>query len=150
MAVTLEQIKELRQETNLPISDCKKALEEAKGNLEEARKLLESRGVQIAEKKRAREVGEGLIETYLHPNGKVGALLDIRCETDFVAKSEDFRNLCHELALQVASMNPDTVEELIQQPYIRDPGKTVKDIITGTVAKLGENIIVKRFSRFEI
>ncbi|MDP2637210.1 MAG: translation elongation factor Ts [bacterium] len=150
MAVTLEQIKELREETNLPISDCKKALEEAKGNLEEARKLLESRGVQIAEKKRAREVGEGLIETYLHPNGKVGALLDIRCETDFVAKSEDFRNLCHELALQVASMNPDTVEELIQQPYIRDPGKTVKDIITGTVAKLGENIIVKRFSRFEI
>ena len=150
MAITLEQIKQLREETNLPISDCKKALEEAKGNLEEARKLLESRGVQIAEKKQTREVGEGLIETYLHPNGKVGALLDVRCETDFVAKSQDFRNLCHELALQVASMNPDTVEELEKQPYIRDPAKTVKDIITNAVAKLGENIIVKRFSRFEI
>ncbi|OHA69207.1 MAG: translation elongation factor Ts [Candidatus Wildermuthbacteria bacterium RIFCSPHIGHO2_02_FULL_48_16] len=150
MAITLEQIKQLREETNLPIVDCKKALEEAKGNLEEARKLLESRGVQIAEKKQTREVGEGLIETYLHPNGKVGALLDVRCETDFVAKSQDFRNLCHELALQVASMNPDTVEELEKQPYIRDPAKTVKDIITNAVAKLGENIIVKRFSRFEI
>lgn len=150
MAVTLEQIKLLREETNLPISDCKKALEEAKGDLDAAKKLLESRGVQIAQKKQSREAGEGLIETYLHPNGKVGTLLDVRCETDFVAKSQDFRNLCHELALQVASMNPDTVEELEKQPYIRDPSKTIKDIVTAAIAKLGENIIVKRFSRFEI
>lgn len=148
--VTLEQIKQLREETNLPIVDCKNALEEAKGDLEKARKLLQDRGVQIAKKKQAREVGEGLIETYLHPTGKVGALLDVRCETDFVARSNDFKNLCHELALQVASMNPETIEELQKQPYIRDPSRTMKDVITEAIAKLGENIIVKRFSRFEI
>jgi len=148
--IPLEQIKQLRQETNLPISDCKKALEEAKGDLEKARKLLRDRGVQIAQKKQAREAGEGLIETYLHPTGRVGALLDVRCETDFVARSADFKSLCHELALQVASMNPETTEELLKQPYIRDPSKTMKDVITETIAKLGENIIVKRFSRFEI
>lgn len=148
--IPLEQIKQLREETNLPISDCKKALEEAKGDLEKARKLLRDRGVQIAQKKQAREAGEGLIETYLHPTGRVGALLDVRCETDFVARSADFKSLCHELALQVASMNPETTEELLKQPYIRDPSKTMKDVITETIAKLGENIIVKRFSRFEI
>ena len=148
--VTLEQIKLLREETNLPIVDCKKALEEAKGDLVKARKLLQDRGVRIAEKKQTREVGEGLIETYLHPTGKVGVLLDVRCETDFVARSEDFKNLCHELALQVASMDPTTAEELLKQPYIRDPSKTMKDVITEAIAKLGENIIVKRFSRFEI
>ena len=106
--------------------------------------------MQIAQKKQAREAGEGLIETYLHPTGRVGALLDVRCETDFVARSADFKSLCHELALQVASMNPETTEELLKQPYIRDPSKTMKDVITETIAKLGENIIVKRFSRFEI
>lgn len=148
--ITLEQIKQLREETNLPIVDCKKALEEAKGDLEKAKQLLKARGVQIAEKKQAREVGEGLVETYLHPNGKVGALLDVRCETDFVARSAEFKNLCHELALQVASMNPETAKELLKQPYIRDPGKTMQDVLTEAIAKFGENIIVKRFSRFEI
>ncbi len=148
--IPLGQIKQLREETNLPIVDCKNALEEARGDLEKARKLLRDRGVQIAQKKQAREAGEGLIETYLHPTGKVGVLLDVRCETDFVARSADFKNLCHELALQVASMNPETTEELQKQPYIRDPSKTMKDVITETIAKLGENIIVKRFSRFEI
>lgn len=148
--IPLEQIKQLREETNLPISDCKKALEEAKGDLVKARKLLQDRGVQIAQKKQAREAGEGLIETYLHPTGKVGALLDVRCETDFVARSAEFKSLCHELALQVASMNPETIEELLKQPYIRDPAKTMQAVLTEAIAKFGENIIIKRFSRFAI
>lgn len=150
MAISLEQIKQLREESGLSISECKKALEDAKGDLEKARKLLQERGVLLAQKKQSREVGEGLVETYLHPNGKVGALLDVRCETDFVARSSEFKNLCHELALQVASMNPETTEELLKQPYIRDPGRTMQDVLTESIAKLGENIIVKRFSRFEI
>ncbi len=148
--VTIEQIRELREVTGISISECKKALEEAGGDIAKAKELLKKLGKHIAEKKQAREVGEGLIEGYVHSTGKVGALVDMRCETDFVAKSPDFKALCHEIALQVVSMDPKTQEELLDQPYVKDPSRTVRDIIHDTIAKLGENIVIKQFSRFEI
>jgi len=145
-----ELVKQLREESGISISECKKVLEEAGGNLEKARELLLLRGKQLAAKKEAREVGEGIIEAYVHPTGKTAAMIDIRCETDFVARSEGFKRFAHELALQVASMAPESVEELLSQPYIRDPAKTIKDLLTESIAKIGENIVVKRVSRFEI
>ena len=145
-----ELVKQLREESGISVSECKKVLEEAGGNLEKARGLLLQRGKQLAAKKEAREVGEGIIEAYVHPTGKTAALIDLRCETDFVARSEEFKKLAHELALQAASMNPASVEELLSQPYIRDPGKTIKDLLIESIAKIGENIVIKRVSRFEI
>lgn len=147
---TIEQIKRLREETGISIVECKKALEEAKGDSAKAKELLRSWGKAVAEKKQSRETGEGLVESYLHSTHKLGALVDVRCETDFVARSPEFKALCHEIALQVVSMNPETAEELLSQPYVRDPARTMKDILSDAIAKLGENIVVKRFSRFEI
>jgi len=146
----IELVKQLREESGISISECKKVLEEAGGNLEKARELLLSRGKQLAAKKETREVGEGIIEAYVHATGKTAAMVDIRCETDFVARSEGFKKLAHELALQAASMAPESVEELLSQPYIRDPGKTIKDLLTESIAKIGENIVVKRVSTFKI
>jgi elongation factor Ts len=146
----IDQVKQLREETGISISECNKVLKEVGGNLEKARKLLRQKGKQIAAKKEAREVGEGVVEVYIHPTRKTAAMVDVRCETDFVARSEGFKKLAHELALQAASMNPETVEELLSQPYIRDPGKTIRDLVVESIAKIGENIVIKRFSRFEI
>lgn len=146
----IDQLKQLREATGISISECKKALEQAGGDMEKARELLRSWGKSVAEKKQTREVGEGLIEAYIHATGKLGALLDVRCETDFVSRSPEFKALCHELALQVASMECETVEELLAQPYVRDPSRTIKDILSDAIAKVGENIVVKRISRFEI
>ena len=146
----IELVKQLIEESGISISECKKVLEEARGSVERARELLQQRGKQLAAKKEAREVGEGLVEAYIHPNGKTAAMIDVRCETDFVARSEEFKKLAHELALQTASMAPESVEELLSQPYIRDPGKTIKDLLTESIAKIGENIVIKRVSRFEI
>ena len=146
----IELVKQLREESGISVSECKKVLEEAGGNVEKARALLQQRGKQLAAKKGAREVGEGIVEVYMHPTGKTAAMIDLRCETDFVARSEDFKKLAHELVLQLASMDPSTLEELLSQPYIRDPGKTIQDLISESIARIGENIMIKRFSRFEI
>lgn len=146
----IELVRQLREESGISISECKKVLEEARGNLEKARQLLQQRGKQLAAKKGAREVGEGVVEVYMHPTGKTAAMIDVRCETDFVARSEGFKKLAHELALQAASMAPESVEELLSQPYIRDPAKTIQDLLVESIAKIGENIVIKRFSRFEI
>ncbi len=148
--VNLDQIKQLRGQTGISVLECKKALEEARGDIEKAKELLRKRGKEIAEKKQEREVGEGLIAAYIHSNEKLGALVDVRCETDFVARSDDFKKLCHELALQIASMDPQTTEELMGQPYVKDPSRAIQAIIQDGILKLGENIVVKRFSRFEI
>ncbi len=148
--IPIDKIKELRELTGISISECKKALKEAGGDIEKAKELLKKLGKEIAEKKRTRAVGEGLIESYIHPTGKLGVLIEVQCETDFVARSPDFKSLCHELALQAASMDPENVEEFLKQPYIKDPSRQVQNIIQDAIAKLGENIIVKRFSRFEI
>ena len=148
--VIIDQVKELREATGLSISECKKALEVAGGNIEKARALLKEWGKEVAEKKQTREVGEGVVASYVHSTGKLGALVDVRCETDFVARSPEFKTLCHELALQVASMNPESAQELLTQPYVRDPSRQVHDVLNEYIARLGENIVVKQFSRLEI
>ena len=147
---TLEQIKELREITGISISECKKALEEAEGNIEKAKALLRKWGKEVAAKKQTREVAAGLVSSYVHGTGKVGSLVAVKCETDFVARADEFKNLCHELALQVASLEAESVDDLLGQQYIKDPARTVKDVMEEYVAKLGENIVVEKFARFSL
>lgn len=149
MKPDLNKIKELRGKTGVSIGECRQALEKANGNIDKALKLLAERGVEIAEKKAARAVGSGIIETYVHA-GRVGVMIELGCETDFVARTPDFKNLAHELAMQVASMDPEDVSELEKQEYIRDPKIKIKDLVTNAIAKIGENIKVVRFTRFEL
>jgi elongation factor Ts len=150
MAVDVTQLKALREETGLSLADCKQALEEGSGNVDKAKELLAQWGKKSAAKRQDREAGEGRIEVYLHGTGKVGVMVDLRSETDFVAKGEDFQNLAHEIALQIASMRADTVEELLEQEYIKDSSKKMKDLVTEAAAKLGENIKINKFVRFEV
>jgi elongation factor Ts len=142
MAVTAQDIKQLREETGAGVMDVKKALEEADGNFDKARELIRLRGLEKAEKKADRETKEGFVGSYIHMTGKVAALVALQCETDFVAANEEFQKLARELAMQVASMRPETVEELLEQDYIRDPGKKVGDLVKGLSGKIGENIQV--------
>jgi elongation factor Ts len=150
MAIDIKLIKKLREETQVSIADCTKALTEAKGDYEKAITLLKKRGIERAEKKSDRTTGQGLIESYIHQNGKVGVLLEILCETDFVARTEDFKRLAHEVAMQIAAMNPKNVAVLLKQDYIRDGSVNIETLIKQTIGKLGENIVVKQFTRFEI
>ena len=197
MASTIEKIKQLREETAAGMMDVKKALDESEGDLEGARRVLKERGQAVAAKKSAREAGEGLIEAYVHFNGKVGVLVEINCETDFVARTPEFREFAHNVALQVASSNPlplavnpedipeDELEEereiarkqaadmgkpekvqeqivegrvkkwvseraLLTQQYVKEPEKTVGDLLQDTIQKLGENVIIRRFVRYEL
>ncbi|MFH0937041.1 MAG: translation elongation factor Ts [Candidatus Daviesbacteria bacterium] len=145
----MADIKILREETGAGVADCKEALSVTKGNLEEARAWLKQKGLDKAAKKSEREVKTGWVESYCH-GGRVGVVVEVLCETDFVAKTEDFRNLAHELALQIASMNPENVEELLNQEYIREPGQTVGDFIKSVIGKLGENIQVGKFCRIAL
>jgi elongation factor Ts len=147
--INVDLIKQLREQTGAGIADCREALEEAGGDLNKATEIIKKKGLDKAVSKAGREVGAGLVEVYSH-GGKVGVLVEVLCETDFVAKTEDFKNLAHELALQVASMRPDSVSELLEQDYIRDPGQKVSDLINGVIGKLGENIQVGRFERIEL
>jgi len=192
---TIDQIKQLRQETGVSVIECKKALEEANGDFDLAKEILRKWGKELAGKKSEREAGEGIIESYIHPNKKIGVLIDIRCESDFVAKSEDFKKLAHELCLQIAASNPlflkedDIPEEfldgerkiyreqfkdsgkpeniinqiiegklkkykeeisLLSQPWIKDQDKKIEDVINEYIAKLGENIVIKRFAKYSI
>jgi elongation factor Ts len=146
--IPINQIKKLREETAASVSDCKKALEEAKGGLDEAKKLLRKWGKELAGKRSGKETSQGVIDSYIHPNKKVGVILELSCETDFVAKSPDFQKLAHELCLQIAAMDDDP--PLLEQPWIKDEQKTVKDLIDECVVKVGEKIILKRFERYEI
>lgn len=130
--------------------ECRKAIDESKGDLKKAAKLIQSWGIEKAEKKAGRETGQGLVESYIHATGKVGAIVELQCETDFVARTEDFKKLAHELAMQVASMQPENVEELLKQTYIRDSSLTIHDLVKGVIAKVGENIVIKRFYRLEL
>lgn len=147
--VTIDKIKKLRKETGISILECKKALKEAQGDIEKAKEVLKKWGKEFAQKKKERETKEGLISTYLHPNRKIGVMLELNCESDFVAKSKEFQNLAHELCLQIAAMDPEE-NSLLEQPWIKDQTKTIKDLIDEYIAKLGENIIIKRFVRYEI
>ena len=148
--VSIDLIKQLREETGISIAECKKALEEAKGDMAKAKNLLRAWGKEVAERKHSREVKEGMVHAYVHATGKVGAMVALRCETDFVSRSDDFRTLCHELALQVVSMDAADVAALLKQLYVRDASKTIQNLIEETIAKLGENIVVERLIRFEL
>lgn len=193
--VSIDQIKQLREETGVSLSEVKKALEQANGNKEKAKELLRMWGKKVLDKKLSRETMSGLVESYVHQSGKTGVLLDIRCETDFVAKSPEFKNLAHEICLQIVAMKPLFVKEedvseeflegelriykeqikdsgkpenivkqilegklkkykdeicLLSQTWIKDDSKTVKNLIEDVVAKVGENIEIKKFSRYEI
>ncbi|MEK7581592.1 MAG: translation elongation factor Ts [Patescibacteria group bacterium] len=150
MNARVEDIKKLREKTGAGIADSRRALEEAKGDLKRAEELVKSWGIEKAATKSDREVKAGLVDTYIHGNGRVGVILEINCETDFVAKTDEFKNLSHEVAMQISAMNPKDVGELLKQVYIRDSGKNVEQLVKETIAKVGENIVIKRFVRFEL
>ena len=193
--ITTQMIKELREKTGAGIVDCKKALQEAGGDIEKAVEILRKKGAAKAAKKAERATAEGIVVSYIHAGGKVGALVELNCETDFVARTEDFKALGHEIAMQVAAMAPEYVSReevpaevvekekevlkeqalaegkpehivekivegrlskffsekcLLEQPWIKDDSKTIQDLLTEYITKLGENIKVKRFCRFEV
>ena len=165
MAVTVDDIKALRGLTGAGVMDSKRALEAAGGDLRKAEEILRERGIASAAKKANRETNQGLVESYIHSGGRIGAIVEVNCETDFVARTDDFRDLAHNLAMQIAAMSPSYVDAaqapegeevdaaqdcLLQQPFIRDPSKTVQDLVNETVGKLGENVRVRRFTRFSL
>ncbi len=145
----IEQIKQLREATGISIGECRKALDEAKGDFVSAKEILKKWGKEFAQKTAQREVKQGIITSYIHPNKKIGVILELNCETDFVAKNTDFQNLSHEICLQIAAMGDDTLP-LLEQPWIKDETKKIKDLVDETIAKLGENIVIKRFIRYEL
>ncbi len=147
--MNIENIKKLREGTGAGIADCKEALSLSKGNLVKAKVWLKKKGLDKASSKLKREVKAGIVETYSH-GGKVGVLVEVLCETDFVARTGDFKNLTHELSLQIASMNPSSVEELLSQEYIRDSSLTIDQLIKSVIGKLGENIQIGRFERIAL
>ncbi len=130
--------------------DCKSALEEAGGDEQKAMEVLKRKGLEKAEKKAEREIKAGLIDSYIHGNQKIGALLELGCESDFVARNENFKALSHDLCMQIVAANPQNVEELLLQPFIKDPEQTIQSLISEYISKLGENIKIGRFTRFEI
>lgn len=194
MVVTTEMVKELREKTGAGVLDCRNALRDVEGDFDKAAEILRKKGLALAEKKAEREANEGLIEAYVHAGGKLGVLVELNCETDFVARTDEFRELAHDVALQVAATNPqylapgdvpaDVVDRerewqreqvapgkseevvdkilegklnkyfgdvcLLEQPFIKDESVTIRELITNTIAKLGENIQVRRFARFEL
>ncbi|MCX7943902.1 MAG: translation elongation factor Ts [Deltaproteobacteria bacterium] len=195
MSVNMDLVKELREKTGAGMLDCKNALEKANGDINKAIELLREKGLAIAQKRSAKVASQGAIGSYIHMNGKIGVLLEINCETDFVAKTEDFQKFMHEIAMQIAAANPkylrreDVPEEviskereiytkqledqkkppqviekivegkiekffedvcLLDQPYIRDEKKKVGDLLKELIAKLGENIVIRRFVRFQL
>jgi len=150
MNISLDQLKKLREETSAGVSDCRAALEDSGGDFEKAKKLLMARGIEKAAKKEGKETKAGIIESYVHANGKVGVLVELTCETDFVEKNDEFKKLAHELCLQVTAMNPKNVKELLATAYVRDAKLSISDLIKLTIAKVGENITITRFSRLTL
>jgi len=145
----IDQIKKLREETGLSISECRLALQGAGGDIDKAKEVLKKMGKEVAQKKAQRAAEQGIIESYIHANKKVGVLLELGCETDFAAKSADFRTLAHELCLQIAGWQEEETP-LLEQPWIKDEKRTIKDLIDEYIAKVGENIVVKKFTRYQI
>ena len=172
MAALLDDIKILREKTSCGVIECKKALEEAKGDMSQAEKILRQRGLELAAKKSDRVAKEGRIESYVHMGNKMAAVVEVNCETDFVARSEDFIQFTKDAALQIAAMNPKYISEkdvpeevlaaapdralflkevcLLSQPFVKDPKVTIQDKLNGLVAKIGENMFVGRFVRYKV
>ncbi len=142
-------IQALRIQTGAGVVDCKKALGEAEGNVDEAIKILKERGLARAASRAEREARAGVIDAYIHQD-KIGVLLELNCETDFVARTSEFKELAHNLSMQIAAMNPENIEELLRGNYIKDETKIVADLINEVIAKTGENIKIGRFTRYEL
>ncbi len=149
MDIDIKLIKQLREKTGAGVADCREALLESKGNFKKAEEILQKKGFEKAAKKSDRETNSGLVESYVHA-GRIGVLVELLCETDFVARTDEFKTLAHEISLQVSSMNPKNSAELLKQEYIRDNSKKIEDLIKETIAKLGENIVLGKFSRIEV
>jgi elongation factor Ts len=147
---TTEEIRALREETGLSIMQCKQALEEAGGDKEKAKEILKAKGATIAGKKSDRNLGSGTVVAYVHSGDTIGVMLELLCETDFVAKNPEFKSTGRDIAMHIAAMNPETNEELLAQPFIKDSSKTISDIINGVVQKFGERTEVGKFTRFSI
>lgn len=147
---TTADIKKLREETGAGMMDCKKALDEAKGNYDEAIEVVRQRGLAKAEKKADRETKEGYIASYVHANNKVAAMVEILCETDYVARNEEFQAMARDVAMHVVAMNPENVEALMKDDFVKDPDKTVDELVKGVSGKIGEKFVVNRFSRYEV
>jgi elongation factor Ts len=165
LEITTQMIKELREQCGAGIMDCRSALVSTQGDLEKALAILKEKGLAKAQKKSERVTMQGLVEAYIHTAGRIGALIEVNCETDFVARTTEFKCLAHDLAMQVAALAPKYVSAedvpdgtevepvevcLLSQPFIKDPTRTIKDIIVETIAKTGENIKVRRFIRYEL
>ncbi|MFO7167666.1 MAG: translation elongation factor Ts [Chloroflexota bacterium] len=171
--ITAQMVKELRDRTGAGIKECKDILTQTGGDMEKAMELLRERGLRVSDKVQGREAREGRIEVYIHPGSRMAAMVELNCETDFVARTDDFIALSKEIALQVAAMNPrylnvedvpaEEIEQsglkpekfyeenvLLKQPFVRDPSQTIEDRIKGAVAKLRENVVVRRYVRYEI
>ena len=146
----IETIKQLRDSTGLSFNEIKKALDEAGGDKARAVDVLKARGAVVAQKKSSRSTEQGMVESYVHSNKKVGVLVELLCETDFVARNPLFGELAHEVAMHIAAMDPQDGQELLSQPYVRDQGVTVEQLISQYIAKLGENIKVGQFSRLQL
>jgi elongation factor Ts len=165
LEITTEKIKTLREQTGAGIMDCRTTLVGCGGDIDKALQALKDKGLIKAQKKADRSTGSGIVEAYIHTAGRIGSLVEVNCETDFVARTDEFKALVHCLAMQVAAMNPQYLEEkdipegkeivpaeacLLQQPYIKDPTRIIKDVVAETIAKTGENIKVRRFIRYEL
>ncbi len=148
--ISIKQIKDLRMKTGVAVIECRQALEAAGGDVKQALVRLQAASQQTAEKKKARALAAGAVVSYLHSNGTLGALLELRSETDFVSKNSDFRRLAEDLAMQVAAAAPATVEELLAQPFIKEPVQTIGELIRLNGQKFGERIEVGRFTRYEL
>lgn len=147
MTVTAADVKKLREETGAGIMDAKKALLESNGDFEKAKAVIAAKGIERADKKADRETGVARVFAYVHFNGKTGAMVKLACETDFVAKTDDFEKLGKEIAMQVASMMPENVEDLLKQDYLRDPKKTITELVKEVSGKTGENVRVLDIAR---
>lgn len=163
--ITTAMIKELREATQCGVMDAKRALESASGDMNKARDIIREQGLAAAAKRSDRETKQGIVESYIHGGGRIGVIVELNCETDFVANTTDFRQLARDVAMQVAAMNPavitaaertpdlegsDTEVVLMSQPFIRDSGRTIGDLVKEVIAKTGENVRVNRFARFEL
>lgn len=148
--IDMKIIKQLREITSAPVMECKKALENSAGDMKKAQALLRKRDLLQAEKKKGEEAKEGVIHAYIHSDRRVGAMVKLCCQTDFVAKNKNFEVLAHELCLQIASMKPKNIKELLAQEYIRDPKKKVEDLLKEAMAKFGEKIKIEEFARFAV
>ncbi len=146
----VESVKKLRVELGLGMMEIKSALEEANGDETKAKQILKEKGFAKAEKKAEREIKAGRVMTYAHTTGRIGVMLELLCETDFVASNEEFIEVGKNICLQVAAMNPENEEELLAMEFIKDPSVKIKDLIVGLVAKFGENIRLGKFARFEV